>query len=83
MGRVLRGSSSLVEAVIKETMSNKIKRYALRAVTSLWIIYMAIASFGQHHNYFELLGGILIGFVLFGAGRLDKELENPISTPAQ
>lgn len=59
-------------------MNPILKRYALRAVVSMWILYMAIAAFGRHHNYFELVGGVLMGFVLFGAGRMDKELEKEI-----
>lgn len=56
-------------------MSRRLKRYALRCCISLFVIYMAIAAFSQHHSYPQLFGGVLIGLVLFGAGRIDKELE--------
>lgn len=56
-------------------MANKYKRYALRVTIFLYVVYMAIAAFGQHQSYMQLFFGVVIGLGLFGAGRIDKELE--------
>lgn len=59
-------------------MSNKQKRYALRCFIFLYVVYMAIAGFGQHQSYMQLFFGIVGGLVLFGAGRMDRELESAL-----